>query len=191
MSGKEVRQRRNSSCRILNMGKRLFKKITEIFWGVILIVTFGILILFVAGIRPNIVLSGSMEPAIKTGSICFVNTNAAYEEVQTGDIIAFKQGPKQVTHRAVVVTEEGIETKGDNNDVSDGITTTKENFIGKTVCSIPKIGYFLQFCLNPRGRIISITIILALFIATFWGGGKQEKPAETPEEHTAGERKEG
>ena len=96
------------------------------------------------GVRPYVVLSGSMEPQIHTGSICIINTRASYEDVEAGDVIAYETvSGMMVTHRAVRVTKTGIETKGDANDVSDGITTTKDNFKGKTIFTIPCVGYLI------------------------------------------------
>ena len=87
-------------------------------------------ILLLAGIRPYVVLSGSMEPVIRTGSLCFVYRRADYEDICTGDIIAFHvQGGNLVTHRVIAVTEEGLETKGDANELSDGITTTERKSV--------------------------------------------------------------
>ena len=85
-------------------------------------------VLMLLGFRPYIVLSGSMEPAL-----------------HVGDIIAYEAGNGAlVTHRVITITAQGMETKGDANEVSDGITTTKENFHGKTIGSIPGIGYIVK-----------------------------------------------
>ena len=102
-------------------------------------------ILLLLGFRPYIVLSGSMEPQIHVGSICLVNTEAGYDDIHVGDIIAYEAGNGAlVTHRVITITAQGMETKGDANEVSDGITTTEENFHGKTVGSIPGIGYMVK-----------------------------------------------
>lgn len=90
-----------------------------------------VLLITVCGIKPYITMSGSMEPNVKTGSICFVNTNADYDDILVGDVIAFETPTGgMVTHRVISITEEGMETQGDANDVSDGISTTRENFAG-------------------------------------------------------------
>lgn len=102
-------------------------------------------VLMLLGFRPYIVLSGSMEPALHVGSICMVNTKAEYDDIHVGDIIAYEAGNGAlVTHRVITITAQGMETKGDANEVSDGITTTKENFHGKTIGSIPGIGYIVK-----------------------------------------------
>ncbi len=130
---------------------------------ILVVLLYGIGYLF--GMRYYVVLSGSMEPVIKTGSLSVVDTKASYDEVQTGDIIAFENSlGTRVTHRTMEITDDGIVTKGDANDMSDGITTTKENFLGKTLFAIPLLGYFL-FALNTKkGFIILITFIVVMWI---------------------------
>lgn len=100
-----------------------------------------VLVCYICGVRPYIVMSGSMEPSIRTGSLCLVDTKAEYDEIEVSDVIAFRQGAGMVTHRVIAITEDGMETKGDANECSDGITTTRVNFGGKTVVSIPYAGY--------------------------------------------------
>ncbi len=130
---------------------------------VTIVLLYGIGYLF--GMRYYVVLSGSMEPAIKTGSLSVVHTKSSYEGIEPGDIIAFENSiGTRVTHRAMEITDDGIVTKGDANDMSDGITTTKENFLGKTLFAIPLLGYFL-FALNTKkGIIILITFVVVMWI---------------------------
>ena len=122
-------------------------------------------ILFACGIRPYITMSGSMEPEIMTGSVCFVNTKANYEDIQKGDIIAYETPiGGLVTHRVTEVTSEGLETKGDNNEVFDGISTTAENFRGKTLFSVPYVGYILKALQQPVNFIIVLVIVAGIFL---------------------------
>ncbi len=124
--------------------------------------------LFFTMFRPYVVLSGSMEPAIKTGSVCLVNIRADYADVREGDVIAFKSSTGMpVTHRAIAVSEDGVETKGDANDVSDGITTTEANYIGKTLGAVPYLGYAVMFLKTKRGLILLLTIVAAVILLLF------------------------
>lgn len=136
--------------------------ITYGFIGIVLM----LIILSLIGIKPYITISGSMEPNIKTGSVCFVNTKAKYESVQVDDIIAFKTGGMLVTHRAVNLTPNGIETKGDNNEDMDTFVTNNNNFVGKTMFSIPYAGYIVMFFKKPFGLSIIIAILLVLVFLT-------------------------
>ena len=140
------------------------KIISDVLTMVWLVLAIGFLLLFVLGIKPYIVLSGSMEPAIRTGSLCMINEQSPYEQIKKGDVIAFWQGEMRVTHRVLQVHPEGLETKGDANDVSDGVTTTKENYVGKTVCSIPFMGYAFQFMRSKEGIAVSVGFFTVVII---------------------------
>ena len=145
----------------------MIRKIGKIFANLPIAVAFLVLIayvvLFVNGIKPYIVLSGSMEPNIHTGSVCFVDTNVKYEDILVNDVIAFETKTNAlVTHRVINITSHGFETKGDNNNSSDGISTTQSNFRGQTLFSIPYLGYFSQFLQTKRGKIIIFTTFLFL-----------------------------
>lgn len=155
-------------------------KIIKIILNLILttIIIFGTLFigLFCFGIQPYVVESGSMEPNIKTGSICFVNKKAQYEKMQVGDIIAFEINTGAfATHRIVSISDEGFETKGDANTVVDNIVTTKDNFIGKNIFSISHIGFIVKALQTVRGKIILVTIIIVLFLAGILIGEPSKK----------------
>ena len=70
--------------------------------------------------------SGSMEPAIRTGSIIVIR-KAKYEDVENGDIITFETPAGYVTHRLVGEDAEAYKsgarafliTKGDANNIED------------------------------------------------------------------------
>lgn len=151
--------------------KKVFKIIIlllNLLMTTIIVLGFAFIFLFILGIRPYVVQSGSMEPIIETGSICFVNKNIKYENIKKNDIIAFKMNNSiLVTHRVISVTENGLETKGDSNEISDGISTTKENYIGKNIFSIPKVGYVIELIQSKNGKIIFITLIIILFLSSF------------------------
>ena len=145
----------------------------------VLIVGIVFITLYFIGIQPFVVETGSMQPTIETGSLCFINKNIKYQEIKENDIIAFKalSGDK-VTHRAISITSEGIETKGDSNENSDGISTKEDNYLGKNIFSIPKAGYAVKFIQTTRGRIILITIIIAVLVAGFFGNSNKSKKKE-------------
>ena len=120
-----------------------------------------ILALSLLGITPYTVTSGSMEPNIHTGSLCFVNTRTDYEDIEVGDVVVFSTATgSKVTHRVISITDDGFETKGDNNDNSDGVSTTKSNFYGKTLFSIPYLGYAVVYLKQPV--VVAVVIILCL-----------------------------
>ena len=131
----------------------------------LIIMVIALIMLYLIGIHPFVVKSGSMEPNIHVGSVCFINTKVPYEDIKENDVIAFSsQGNMKITHRVISITEEGFETKGDANDTSDGISTTKKNYYGKNIFSIPKVGYVVKELQTTRGRIIAITAIIAILL---------------------------
>ena len=123
--------------------------------------------LYLYGIHPAIVLSGSMEPEIQTGSLCFINTKADIDRVKTGDIIAYSTGDIAVTHRVVAITDQGFQTKGDANDSPDVSIVPRENVDGKTIFWVPYIGRILAKTTSTPGRIIMCMLIVILLLSGF------------------------
>ena len=159
--------------------QKVIKVLVNTLVTLILIVGITFIVLFIAGIEPYVVESGSMQPTIETRSVSFINKNIKYQDIKENDIIAFRalSGDK-VTHRAINITSEGIETKGDSNENSDGISTKEDNYLGKNIFSIPKAGYAVKFTQTTRGRIILITIIIAILVAGFFGNSNKSKKKE-------------
>ena len=133
-------------------------------WGIILIAVV-ILILYVMGIHPYVVRSGSMEPTITTGSICFVNHHAKYSEIQAGDIITFKFNETDMaTHRAIAIEADGIRTKGDANEIEDAGLITEDIFVGKTIFHIPELGYLVMKLRSVSGMMMLGALMLLLIL---------------------------
>lgn len=123
----------------------------------------AILALMLFGVRPYAVRTGSMEPAIPVGSLCFVNQRAPIGEIRVGDVIAYRAGELTVTHRAVRIDESGITTKGDANNTEDtGGRVTEENFIGKILFWVPVAGKLLLGTRTVQGKLILAGAILLL-----------------------------
>lgn len=160
----------------MNLAMKIIKSILNIIMTIIIIVGSVFVILFCIGIQPYVVESGSMQPDIPTGSLCFINKKAKYENMKVGDIIAFKINSNTfATHRIVSITNEGFETKGDANNVIDNIITTKDNYIGQNIFSIPYVGLWVLVIQTTRGKIILGTIIIVLFLAAILIGQPSRK----------------
>lgn len=114
-------------------------------------------------IVPYVILSGSMEPGIPTGSVVYIDTHD--KDVHEGDIIAFKSGAGKgamVTHRVVKIGEDGtITTKGDNNEVEDLSPLSPEYVVGKYKFHVPKLGAVMNELDNKKKIIIAAFLILA------------------------------
>lgn len=155
---------------------KVIKAIINALMTLILIIGIVFIVLFIIGIEPSVVESGSMEPSVHVGSLCFINKHYKYDKIKKGDIIAFEiPGGQKATHRVINKTEEGLQTKGDSNEEPDGIITTEENYYGKNIFSIPKVGYAIKATQTTKGRIVLITIILVLLVAGFSVGESKGK----------------
>ena len=68
-------------------------------------------------LRGYVILSGSMESVIPTGSVAVVDSSK--RDVRPGNIATFERHGDLVTHRILSKTEEGYQTKGDANTDPD------------------------------------------------------------------------
>ena len=110
------------------------------------------------------VVSGSMEPAIPTGSLVYVQETAP-EDMKEDDVIAFygaKDSNAIITHRVVVMGE--FITKGDANKTEDMNAVPYSNFIGKVVYTIPVLGRVAQALTSTMGKIIAGGVIAAALV---------------------------
>ena len=117
----------------------VLKKAGSIIITLLLILRSCIVILVAAGpflgVRTSIVLSGSMEPAINTGSV-IITRPIAPEAIHVGDIISFssRSGTFVTTHRVIGI-EQNPEllfiTKGDANRGKDPAPISPDQVLGK------------------------------------------------------------
>lgn len=103
----------------------------------------------IAGIKPYIVLSGSMEPQIQTGSMAYIDSNIDPYAIHKGDIITYKLSDTIVTHRVVDETVASVTTKGDANEEQDFSPVVRSNILGKYLFSIPYLGYLYSHISTP------------------------------------------
>ena len=116
------------------------------------------------GIRADVVVSGSMEPGIMTGSLCF--TNQRDRDIRCGDIIAYRLGDMTVIHRVVDITDEGYITKGDNNDDRDNMPVTDGQIVGKNIGSIRNAGYLVCFLKSRTGAAVVLCLFMLLWVVS-------------------------
>ena len=122
------------------------------------------------GWQPQVVLSGSMEPTLRTGGVAFVEPKRA-DEIRVGDILTFKRPDKPdvlVTHRVTrVVDEKGVlnfKTKGDANDVEDDWSVPAANVVGTVKWDVPYLGYVTDKVRTRQGFMLIIGLPAALIV---------------------------
>lgn len=115
-----------------------------------------------------VVQSGSMEPAIKTGSVVLIQKKDTYS---IGEIITFlNSGGKSetTTHRVVQSKlengQEVFTTKGDANTGKDRERAKAQNILGKVVYTIPYLGYVVSFTRTQLGLTLLIIIPATIIV---------------------------
>lgn len=118
----------------------------------------------VFGYTPLIVVSGSMEPAIKVNDIVIVK-KAHYSELQTGDIVVYNDKIRDVMviHRLISIQNGNIITKGDANFAAD-IPFSVVQIYGKKVLTIPYLGQFIYYL---KTHVIAMCLFLIFMIIYF------------------------
>ena len=121
------------------------------------------------------VVSGSMEPAIPTGSLVYIE-NAQPEEIKEGDVIAFygaRDSAAVITHRVVEnnTLMGQFTTKGDANEKEDIKPVEYREFIGKVSYSIPMLGWAAQTLTSPAGKTGAGGVIAAALALHLAGAG--------------------
>lgn len=141
---------------------------------VIVVVIFVGFILFalshqIGGWRAFIVSSGSMEPTLQTGSL--VVTKYTHPSIlKKDDIITFIAPTKEkplVTHRITTISQKKslttMKTKGDNNKNEDTWILAGGSVVGKSLFSIPYLGYLFNFTQTKIGILLFI-LLPAIYI---------------------------
>ncbi|WP_404330873.1 signal peptidase I SipW [Mesobacillus maritimus] len=135
------------------------------------------------GYQLKTVLSGSMEPTFKTGSIIAVEPIEDPAALKKGDVITYMQeGGELVTHRIIEVMNQNnqimFQTKGDNNEDLDSQLVLSQNVIAKyTDVTIPYLGYLIDFAKSSKGMaILLITpgVLLILYSVVTIRGALRE-----------------
>lgn len=141
--------------------KKVFKVVIKLLnWALfafVIAAVIGMVILpYAFGIKPYVVLSGSMEPTVPTGSLLWIDTNK--KDVGVGDIAAYElpNGGAYVTHRIIGTRDGEYVFKGDANDTEDLATVDDDQILGEYVFSVPKLGMVLNKVRNNPFYLIPI-----------------------------------
>lgn len=125
----------------------------------------------VFGYQLKTVLSGSMEPGIKTGSIIAVQPGGDTTRFKNGDIITFQMDKEGnlTTHRVIEVRGNGETTsyitKGDNNNGPDTEPVLNQNVVAEyTGFTVPYIGYLLNYTQSKLGSALLFVIPGIIFL---------------------------
>jgi signal peptidase I len=116
------------------------------------------------GYQLKTVMSGSMEPTFKTGSIIAVKPLSDTKNLKEKDVITFMQQDQSiVTHRIIKVIKQGnqvmYQTKGDNNKAPDFNPVQSQNVIAEySGFTIPYLGYLINYAKSSKGTAILLIV---------------------------------
>jgi signal peptidase I len=181
-----------------------FKKIasgtiTTILTLLLLFMVFVVISSKASGGEPNFlgyqlktVLSGSMEPTFKTGSVIAIKPLENPNTLKKDDIITFMLTQDTLaTHRIIDVINNDAgtmyQTKGDNNEDPDSQPVLAQNVVGKyTGFTIPYAGYLIDFTKSKNGTALLLIIpgllLLAYSALTIFNALKELEPSKKNDE---------
>lgn len=149
--------------------KKLIKKKKKLRFFRVIFLTILVGGIFI-GFRPYVVVSGSMEPTLPTGSIIFVSL--LEKKAEPGDILTFRRGKTVVTHR-VAEQKDGIYiTRGDANKEKDPGIVKQEDVIGVVSMCVPWAGMTVVWIRKYR-KLVLIAGAAAFIAAGIMTAGKQ------------------
>ncbi|MGN7408086.1 signal peptidase I SipW [Sporosarcina sp. SAFN-010] len=163
---------------------KVMKWINSLITGILIILLISIASLVgvtkISGGEPQLlgnqiktVLSGSMEPGIKTGSIITVKQATDKTKYKEGDVITFQEeNGILITHRITEVIKSGdsvlYRTKGDNNNAEDMNPVLSENVVAEyTGITVPYAGYLINFSQSKNGAFF---LLIPGFLLLIYSG---------------------
>ena len=115
------------------------------------------------------VMTGSMKPAIPSGSMIYLR-DVNPDKLRIGDVITYSVSPNvMATHRIVDIVPDAadptfyrFQTKGDANQIVDAVLVEPKKIVGKVAFSIPYLGSVARFIQKPPGMFVAIGISIVL-----------------------------
>jgi signal peptidase len=135
------------------------------------------------GWQIDVVMSGSMSPAMGTGG-AVVTQPIDPNTIKLSDVITYHSplDGKLVTHRVVGIQEHSplyFQTKGDANEDPDPYLVPSQNIVGKVCFYIPLLGYMTHFVKTPLGFILMLgipgLIVIGLEMKNIWNELSEEE----------------
>lgn len=139
----------------------------------------------VFGIKPFMVLSGSMETEIRIGDLILTRV-VDPSTLKVDDVIAFRDAEGTVTtHRIIdIVVQDGVTyfiTKGDNNNAQDRNLVEYEDVEGIYIGRIPGIGSLMKSLSEPTTILIIVVGITVVFVIGFTISNRKQRELERKE----------
>jgi signal peptidase len=151
-----------------------------------------------AGHKVLMIVSGSMEPTIRTGDVILIRPLQPGQAIRDGDIITFRvrENPSMlITHRVVgtiLVNGKPVAytTKGDANPAGDTAPVVREQVVGIYRWRVPYFGYIATAVHKPAGALLFIILpgllLIGLEVRKIWRTLAEEEAAKTNPDNEEG-----
>ena len=154
---------------------KIAKKVIDV---IIIILLYNIILVFISclnkiddvsifGYKAYIITTDSMKPSINSGDVSIVR-NTEEDNIETGDVITFKQGDKVITHRITNIEEQDgkkvYTTKGDNNNTEDREKISYEEIEGKYQFKLEGLGIIIEILQSK----VTLLILVAILLINYW-----------------------
>lgn len=120
------------------------------------------------GLRPLVVRSGSMEPAIRTGDVVLSRISAPHR-IEVGDVVTFRDPTRDhalITHRVIGMERQSgayaFVTRGDANTGVERWVVPDDGTVGEVALRIPRLGYVSSWLSIPTVRLVVLLSAVAL-----------------------------
>jgi signal peptidase len=132
------------------------------------------LAIVLAGFRPLVIRSGSMEPTYSVGDVVLVASEPA-ADIRVGQVVTRFDAPQAVdslTHRVQAVTRDGdrvhVTTQGDANSSAERWTAPAGQQVGVVVASVPAIGLPLTAVRSSTAWAVVVGAVVLAVIAVLF-----------------------
>lgn len=159
--------------------RRVFVRVGVGLVGLAALAAVATLSLALAGYRPLVVRSGSMEPALRVGDVVLVE-NVSAGRLAVGDIATFDDPDTggTLTHRVAGVTHDGnavtVATRGDANTTGESFATSADAVVGRVVWRLPRVGGWIAWAGSAAFRWIAGVAALAV-VGLMWRRGVRDR----------------
>lgn len=149
---------------------KLLKNLVAVSAAIAALLGIVVLILVMAGFRPFILKTQSMEPIYTQGSLCWVDTQATLDSLEVGDVLVYRSPANSlVLHRLVGIRESNTSSllsavmQGDANELTQDVELSHINYVGREAFSIPGLGSAVDELISRH--VIWITVAVFVLLA--------------------------
>lgn len=149
---------------------KLLKNLVAVSAAIAALLGIVVLIVVMAGFRPFILKTQSMEPIYTQGSLCWVDTQATLDILEVGDVLVYRSPANSlVLHRLVGIRESNTSSllsavmQGDANELTQDVELSHINYVGREAFSIPGLGSAVDELISRH--VIWITVAVFVLLA--------------------------